>query len=51
MFERLIERSGVPLIFDFDDAVFVPTQPFERLSELSEIPRENRTRSAVCPHM
>jgi glycosyltransferase involved in cell wall biosynthesis len=23
-FERLVRRSGVPLIFDFDDAIFVP---------------------------
>src|SRR4030095_16251097 len=24
IFERLVHRSGVPTIFDFDDAVFVP---------------------------
>ena len=24
IFERLVSRSGVPTIFDFDDAVFVP---------------------------
>src|SRR5688500_15012679 len=52
IFERLVHRAGVPLIFDFDDAIFVPyvspANPY--LGRLKQ-PSKTRTICRLASHV
>jgi glycosyltransferase involved in cell wall biosynthesis len=52
VFERLIARSGVPLIFDFDDAIFVPYRsPSNGYLSYLKFPAKTRTICRLASHV
>src|SRR5205807_507334 len=52
VFERWIHRSGVPLIFDFDDAIFVPyISPSNRYLSLLKQPTKTKTICRLASHV
>jgi glycosyltransferase involved in cell wall biosynthesis len=52
VFERWVHRSGVPLIFDFDDAIFVPyISPANRYLSLLKQPTKTRTICRLASHV
>jgi glycosyltransferase involved in cell wall biosynthesis len=52
IFERWIWRTGVPLIFDFDDAVFVPYfSPSNGCLSLLKCPGKARTTCRISAHV
>lgn len=52
VFERLIARSGVPLIFDFDDAIFVPYRsPSNGYLSYLKFPAKTRTICRLATHV
>ena len=52
VFERWVHRSGVPLIFDFDDAIFVPyISPSNRYLSLLKQPTKTKTICRLASHV
>ena len=52
LFERLVARSGVPFIFDFDDAVFVPyVSPSNGYLSYLKFPGKTRTICRLAAHV
>lgn len=52
VFEHLIKRSNVPLIFDFDDAIFLPSAGSANgLFRLLKFPRKTRTICRLASHV
>ena len=54
VFERLIRRAGVPMVFDFDDAIFVPytyVSPANGLLRLLKFPMKTRTICRLASHV
>lgn len=52
VFELFIARSGVPIIFDFDDAIFVPYRsPSNGYLSLLKFPSKTRTICRVASHI
>jgi glycosyltransferase involved in cell wall biosynthesis len=52
VFERAIHRAGVPLIFDFDDAIFVPyVSPANRYLSYLKQPTKTRTICRLASHV
>jgi glycosyltransferase involved in cell wall biosynthesis len=52
IFERWAHRAGVPLIFDFDDAIFVPyISPSNRYLSLLKLPQKTRTICRISAHV
>ena len=54
VFERFIRRSGVPLVFDFDDAIFVPytyVSPANGSLRLLKFPMKTRTICRLASHV
>lgn len=52
VFERLIHRSRVPLIFDFDDAIFVPYRsPSNGYLSYLKFPAKTRTICRLATHV
>lgn len=52
MFERWVHRSGVPMIFDFDDAVFVPyVSPSNGYLSLLKFPGKTATICRIATHV
>lgn len=52
VFERLIHRSGVPMIFDFDDAIFVPYRsPSNGYLSYLKFPSKTRTICRLASHV
>jgi glycosyltransferase involved in cell wall biosynthesis len=52
IFERLFERSGVPVIFDFDDAIFVPyVSPANGYLSYLKFPSKTRTICRLATHV
>lgn len=52
VFERMIARSGVPLIFDFDDAIFVPYRsPSNGYLSYLKFPAKTRTICRLATHV
>jgi glycosyltransferase involved in cell wall biosynthesis len=52
VFERWIHRSGVPMIFDFDDAVFVPyVSPSNGYLSLLKFPSKTKTICRLSSHV
>jgi len=52
VFERWIHRLGVPLIFDFDDAIFVPyISPSNRYLSLLKQPTKTKTICRLASHV
>lgn len=52
IFERLIHRSGVPMIFDFDDAIFVPYRsPSNGYLSYLKFPAKTRTICRLASHV
>jgi len=51
-FERWIHQSGVPMIFDFDDAIFVPyVSPSNGYLSLLKMPAKTRTICRIAAHV
>lgn len=52
VFEHLIKRANVPLIFDFDDAIFLPSAGSANgLFRLLKFPRKTRTICRLASHV
>jgi glycosyltransferase involved in cell wall biosynthesis len=52
IFERLVHRSGVPTIFDFDDAVFVPyVSPSNGYLSYLKFPTKTKTICRLATHV
>lgn len=52
IFERLVHRSGVPTIFDFDDAVFVPyVSPSNGYLSYLKFPAKTKTICRLATHV
>jgi glycosyltransferase involved in cell wall biosynthesis len=52
IFERLVSRSGVPTIFDFDDAVFVPyVSPSNGYLSYLKFPAKTKTICRLATHV
>jgi glycosyltransferase involved in cell wall biosynthesis len=52
LFERRVWRAGVPLIFDFDDAIFVPyTSPSNGYLSLLKFPAKTGTICRMAAHV
>lgn len=52
LFERLIKQSGIPMVFDFDDAVFVPYKsPSNGYLSLLKFPGKTRTICRLAAHV
>jgi glycosyltransferase involved in cell wall biosynthesis len=52
VFERWVHRSGVPMIFDFDDAIFVPyVSPSNRYLSLLKQPTKTKTICRLAAHV
>lgn len=52
IFERLVHRSGVPTIFDFDDAVFVPyVSPSNGYLSYLKFPAKTKTLCRLATHV
>lgn len=52
IFERLVSRSGVPTIFDFDDAVFVPyVSPTHGYLSYLKFPAKTKTICRLASHV
>lgn len=52
LFERLIRHSGIPMVFDFDDAVFVPYKsPSNGYLSLLKFPGKTRTICRLAAHV
>ena len=52
IFERLVSRSGVPTIFDFDDAVFVPyVSPSNGYLSYLKFPAKTKTICRLARHV
>jgi glycosyltransferase involved in cell wall biosynthesis len=52
LFERLVARSGVPFIFDFDDAVFVPyVSPSNGYLSYLKFPGKTRSICRLAAHV
>lgn len=52
IFERIIHRSGVPFIFDFDDAIFVPYKsPSNGYLSYLKFPAKTRTICRLAAHV
>lgn len=52
VFERMIRRTGVPFIFDFDDAVFVPyVSPSNGYLSYLKFPGKTRTICRLAAHV
>jgi len=51
-FERLVHRAGVPMIFDFDDAIFVPyVSPSNGYLSYLKFPSKTRTICRLASHV
>lgn len=54
VFERLTRRSGLPMVFDFDDAIFVPytyVSPANGFLRLLKFPMKTRTICRLASHV
>jgi glycosyltransferase involved in cell wall biosynthesis len=52
IFERLFARSGMPIIFDFDDAIFVPyVSPANGYLSYLKFPAKTRTSCRLAAHV
>lgn len=52
IFERLVSRSGVPTIFDFDDAIFVPyVSPTHGYLSYLKFPAKTKTICRLATHV
>jgi glycosyltransferase involved in cell wall biosynthesis len=52
VFERWVHRAGVPLIFDFDDAIFVPyVSPANRYLSYLKQPTKTKTICRLASHV
>jgi glycosyltransferase involved in cell wall biosynthesis len=52
IFERWVHRSGIPMVFDFDDAVFVPYKsPSNGYLSLLKFPGKTRTICRLSAHV
>ena len=52
LFERWVQRAGIPLIFDFDDAIFVPYRsPSNGYLSYLKFPAKTRTICRMAAHV